>query len=117
MPLVCMYTSAELPSEEGQKALLRDVSATTAQVLGKPEAYVMTRLAPRGAMTFAGSSAAACLIEVKSLGGLAGDAPGRLTGALSGIVQRSLGVPANRTFVVFTDVPGRLWGFDGSMLG
>lgn len=117
MPLVSVYTSAEPPADESVKKLLRDLSSTIARVLGKPESYVMTCLLPRTGMTFAGTFDPSCLVEVKSIGGLTGDATARLSQSICGLLSDGLGVPASRTYVVFADVPARMWGFDGSTFG
>ncbi len=117
MPLVTVYTSALLPAEETSQALLRKLSSAVVEILGKPERYVMTSLVPRSQMMFAGTFAPACLVDVQSIGALAGDRPKQLTEAACRFVQEELGVPKDRIFVVFTDVPARLWGFDGSTLG
>jgi len=117
MPLVTVYTSGEPPPEEKSTALLRELSSTAARVLGKPESYVMTCLVPRSRMTFAGSFEPSCLVEIKSIGGLAGDRPARLTEAVCRLVPAALGVPPTRIYVVFSDVPAPHWGFDGKTFG
>jgi phenylpyruvate tautomerase len=117
MPLVTVYTSAEPPSEDKAAALLRDLSSTTARVLGKPESYVMTCLVPRARMTFGGTSEPSCLVEIKSIGGLGGDHAARLTEAVCKAVPAAIGVPARRVYVVFADVPASLWGLDGKTFG
>jgi phenylpyruvate tautomerase PptA (4-oxalocrotonate tautomerase family) len=117
MPLVTVYTSAETESEEKSATLLRDLSSTTARLLGKPESYVMTCLVPRTSMIFAGSLEPSCLVEIKSIGGLGGDRTKRLTEAVCELVHDALRVPTNRTYVVFADVPPPSWGFDGKTFG
>ncbi len=117
MPLVNVYTSAEPPAEESAKTLLRDLSSAIARALGKPESYVMTCLVPRSRMTFAGTFAPSCLVEVKSIGGLSGDSSARLSKSICGLLSDRLGVPANRTYIVFADVPASMWGFDGATFG
>ncbi len=117
MPLVSVYTSAEPPTEERSRSLLRDLSAATARILGKPESYVMTCLMPRTRMTFGGSPEPACLVEVKSLGALDGDAPAELTRAVTALLHERLVVPTSRVYVVFEDVPPHLWGFKGATFG
>jgi phenylpyruvate tautomerase PptA (4-oxalocrotonate tautomerase family) len=117
MPLLTVHTSApELPEEKAQ-ALLRTLSSTAAQILGKPERYMMTCLAPRSPMTFGGTTEPACAVDVRAIGGLAGDAPKRLSEAVCRIVQEHLHVPKDRVYVVCADVPASLWGFDGSTFG
>jgi phenylpyruvate tautomerase PptA (4-oxalocrotonate tautomerase family) len=117
MPLVSVYTSAEPPTEERSRALLSDLSKTTARILGKPEAYVMTCLMPRTRMTFGGSLDPACLVEIKSIGALDGDAPAELTKAVSALLHERLVVKTDRIYVVLADVPPHLWGFKGATFG
>jgi phenylpyruvate tautomerase PptA (4-oxalocrotonate tautomerase family) len=117
MPLVTVHTSVQLHDDGKLKKLQKDISATTARLLGKPENYVMTSVQPSARMTFAGSFEPSCLVEVKSIGALAGEVPAKFTAAVSEHLRECLGVPPSRVFVVFADVPGRFWGFDGAMLG
>src|SRR5215472_12062146 len=100
MPLVTVYTSAEAHTEEKSATLLRDLSSSTARLLGKPESYVMTCLVPRTSMTFAGSPEPSCLVEIKSIGGLGGDRAKRLTEVVCKLVHDAFGVATNRTYVV-----------------
>lgn len=117
MPLVNVYTSAQPPAEEKANGLLRDLSLTSARLLGKPESYVMTCLVPRADMTFGGSSEPSCLVEIKSIGGLTPECTARLSEAVSLLLHDGLGVPLNRIYIVFADVPAHLWGFDGATFG
>jgi phenylpyruvate tautomerase len=117
MPLINVYTSAESPSEDKSQTLLRDLSKTLAHLLGKPENYVMTCLVPRPRMTFAGSFEPACLVEIKSIGGITRESATRLTEAVCKEVHEVLRVPTNRIYVVLDDVPAHRWGFDGSTFG
>jgi phenylpyruvate tautomerase PptA (4-oxalocrotonate tautomerase family) len=117
MPLVTVYTSAVLPAGEKLDALQRDLSASAARLIGKPESYVMTCLVPHSRMTFGGSFDPSCLIECKSIGGLGKDVTAKVTAAFSTLAAEVFGVPTNRIFVVFSDVPAHFWGFDGDTLG
>jgi phenylpyruvate tautomerase PptA (4-oxalocrotonate tautomerase family) len=117
MPLLRIHTSAPTPPEETARALLRDLSATVARVLEKPEAYVMTCLAPRSEMTFAGTFEPSCLVEVHSIGKLTRESAGALSDAVCKQVHAALGVPTRRIFLVCADVPAHLWGFDGGTFG
>jgi phenylpyruvate tautomerase len=114
MPLISVYTSAESPAEEKAQALLRDLSSTVARLLGKLESYVMTCLVPGAPMTFGGSFDPACAIEIRSIGRLTKESAKRLSESVCDLVHDRLGVAKNRTYLVCTDVPAHLWGFDGS---
>jgi phenylpyruvate tautomerase PptA (4-oxalocrotonate tautomerase family) len=117
MPLVSVYTSAPAPAEDKVQSLLRNLSSTLASVLGKPESYVMTCLVPRSAMTFAGTFEPSCLVDIKSIGKLTRESAAALSEVVCKLVADALGVPGNRVFLVCTDVPAHLWGFDGSTFG
>ncbi len=51
MPLVTVKTSAPAPAAAAGAALLKELSAVLASLLGKPERYVMTALEAEVPMT------------------------------------------------------------------
>ena len=117
MPLITVQSSAAPPAPEAASALLRRLSTTLAQLLGKPESYVMTSLSPRTTMTFGGSDAPAIYAEVKNVGELAPNLTLELSKTLSAILSEGLGVPKNRIYIELQSVKGHLWGFDGGTFG
>jgi phenylpyruvate tautomerase PptA (4-oxalocrotonate tautomerase family) len=117
MPLLIVHTSAPEIPEAKAHAFLRELSSFAAEILGKPERYMMTRLETRSPMTFGGTTDPACAVDVRAIGGLTGDRPKRLTVAVCRLVEAYLGVPKDRTYVVCSDVPASLWGFDDSTFG
>ncbi|MGA2450548.1 MAG: phenylpyruvate tautomerase MIF-related protein [Polyangiaceae bacterium] len=117
MPLITVHTSAAPPSEADSASLVLELSSTLARALGKPESYVMTCLAPTSRMTFAGTSEPACLVEVRSIGGLSATSARGLSDTICALIRDRLGVPTSRTYVVCADVPAPLWGFDGTTFG
>lgn len=117
MPLITVKTSAPALEPPAAQALLLQLSAQLASLLGKPERYVMTALQSDASMTFAGDPAPAAYVEVKSIGALEGDRTRELSGALCSLLQTHLGVPSERVYIGFEDVPGRLWGWNGATFG
>ena len=115
MPLISVRTSAAAPADG--EALLGQLSQSLAALLGKPERYVMTLLESEVPMTFAGDAAPACYVEVKSIGALDGDRTSRISAAVCELIEGHLGIPADRTYIGFEDVPGRLWGWNGGTFG
>ena len=77
----------------------------------------MTRLAPRSRMMFGGTLDPACLVEIKTIGGLSADVTEEMSATLSSCLHQALGVPTKRIYLVFADVPAHLWGFDGTTFG
>jgi phenylpyruvate tautomerase PptA (4-oxalocrotonate tautomerase family) len=115
MPLVRIVSSAVTPLSA--EPLLRDLSALLARELGKPEAYVMTCLEPPAKMTFAGTAAPACYVEVKNVGSLSSELTKRLSAALTERLAAALGVEAGRIYIMFAEVRPHHWGWDGDTFG
>lgn len=113
MPLIQVFTSVDVPPDR-VSALLGALSITLATHLAKPERYVMTRLAPPAPMTFGGSDAPACYAEVKNIGTMTPEQTEKLSAAISAQLGAALGVPADRTYIEFSDAKPHLWGYDGS---
>lgn len=112
MPLLRVVTSASPPPAKARE-LLGDLSRLLARELGKPESYVMTCLLPEQAMTFGGTVAPCCFVEVKSIGHFTPEQTERLSQEVSARIESALDVPKARTYVEFVDATGYLWGHDG----
>ncbi|WP_058555924.1 phenylpyruvate tautomerase MIF-related protein [Thiohalocapsa sp. ML1] len=114
MPTLIIKTNASLPDD--QTALLKAASGAVAELLGKPEGYVMVLLEPVAALCFGGDTAPAAYLELKSLG-LPEDCTPNLSAALCGFVEQHLGVPKGRVYIEFAAPPRHLFGWDGRTFG
>lgn len=114
MPLIKVQTSVAAPEKSSVETLLKDLSASLAKHLGKPEAYVMTAFEPDVAMTFAGTIAPACYIEIKSVGTMNPNLTKAMSQDFCQKVNQALGVPTDRTYIEFADAKGPMWGWNGS---
>ena len=112
MPLINLRTS--LASVDDADGSLQQLSSLLAEQTGKPEAYVMTLLETGVPMTFAGSPEPCAYVEVKSIGALR---PPAMTAAFCDLISARTGVPANRIYIGFDDVPASCWGWNGSTFG
>ena len=113
MPLIQVFTSAESPSPERTSRLLGELSQTLARELGKPESYMMTRLAPRSLMTFAGTTEPTCYAELSNIGNLSESDTARLSEVLCRLLSEGLGVAQDRIYLQFRNIEPHLWGHDG----
>ena len=114
MPLLNIHTSADVPADSARvEALLKDLSSRLAQHLKKPEAYVMTCLTPRARMTFAGTTAPACFVEIKNIGALSPELTERMSSDICTVLEAAIGVPAARIYIEFCEAKPHLWGYDG----
>jgi phenylpyruvate tautomerase len=117
MPLINVFTSAELPSPDKADGLLKELSALLAKRFGKPERYVMTALIPRPRMTFAGTTAPACFVEIKNIGEISAALGRSLSADVTARLQAALGVPADRIYLEMAHVEGHLWGWNAGTFG
>jgi phenylpyruvate tautomerase len=117
MPLINVFTSAEVPSADKVDSLLKDLSSLLAKRFGKPERYVMTSLVPRPRMTFAGTGAPACFVEIKNVGEIAPALARTLSAEVSSRLQQALGVAPDRVYLEMAHVEGHHWGWNGDTFG
>lgn len=111
MPLLKIHTNQSL-DQTAQMALLQKASARVAELLGKPERYVMVSLTSSEAMLFAGNDAPLAYLELKSIG-LPGDTTPTLSAALCQLIGEQLGIAQERIYIEFSDAERHLWGWDG----
>lgn len=93
-------------------ALIKSASQLVAAGLGKPERYVMVALEPPIPMIFAGSDEPTVFMELKSIG-LSENKTPQLSDTLCQLINKELGVPADRVYIEFQDAPRKMWGWDG----
>jgi len=117
MPLIKVQTSIAAPEPAQVTALLKQLSASLAQQVGKPESYVMTALEPGVAMTFGGTPDPACYIEIKNIGTFSPSQTKAMSQDFCQKIEANLGIPAKRIYIEFTNATGTLWGWNGSTFG
>jgi phenylpyruvate tautomerase PptA (4-oxalocrotonate tautomerase family) len=114
MPYLKIQTNLPHLKQTG-RGLLKEASALVARELEKPEAYVMVALEDNTPMVFAGSDDPAAFLELRAIG-LPKNKHGQLCKVLGELVSRHLGVPSERIFINFADIPPGNWGWKGDML-
>jgi len=111
MPLLKIQTNQTLEAEQRSR-LLEAASRDVAELLGKPERYVMVTLECNPDMRFAGSDAPLAYLELKSIG-LPEARTTELSQALCGLIGKYAEVPAERIYIEFSDAARHLWGWNG----
>jgi len=114
MPFVEIQTNQDPPGDV--EARLSRVSELSARVLSKPESYVMTRWAPKVAMTFAGSNEPCAMVRVALVGSASPNARSTLATELTDLLDEC-GVSKSRVFVTFSELSPTHWGLSGSLFG
>ncbi|ACB51434.1 putative macrophage migration inhibitory factor [Crocosphaera subtropica ATCC 51142] len=113
MPLIQVKTSVSQPESNVIESLLTTLSAKLAQHLGKPESYVMTSFDSDIKMTFSGTFDPVCYLEVKSVGNMSPSQTKAMSDDFCQVIEDTLGVDKNRTYIEFADAKGSMWGWNG----
>ncbi|WP_462319775.1 phenylpyruvate tautomerase MIF-related protein [Halochromatium sp.] len=111
MPTLIIKTNAAIASDAAD-SIIKRASARVADLLGKPERYVMVILEPTSTMCFGGETSPLAFLELKSLG-LPEQRTPELSAALCDLLQEALSVPPERVYIEFASPPRHLFGFDG----
>ena len=115
MPLLKLETTVVL-SEDKRKALLASLSKAVAGTIGKPEQFVMVTVG-QAAILMSGKAGDGAFVDIRSIGGLSGDVNRQLSQKIGSLLKESLGVPPDRIYLNFTDVPAANWGWNGDTFG
>lgn len=111
MPTLRILTNAQVPAND-RAGLLARASRTVAEMLGKPESYVMVIFEDARDMVFAGTSAPTAFLELKSLG-LPEGRTAQYSRALCDLLADALSIPAERIYIEFASPTNRMFGWNG----
>jgi phenylpyruvate tautomerase len=112
MPFLKIQTNQPL-ADTAAKALAAKASGRVAELLGKPEAYVMVTVETNAAMQFAGSDEPLAYLELKSIG-LPQSITASASRTLCDLVAGETGISAKRIYIEFSDAPRQMWGWNGA---
>lgn len=112
MPLLKITTNREI--EHAQRvALLSAASERVANLLGKPERYVMVSLEFNGDMIFGGETSPVAYLELKSIG-LPEERTTELSNFLCELIADQLEIPPDRVYIEFSNAERHLWGWNST---
>lgn len=111
MPFLNVHTTKAIGGWHA-KEFLTAASKLVATHLEKPESVMMTGIQHPQVMTLGGSDAVCAMIELTVLG-LEDHRVPALYDALQALAIEHLGLPPDRIFITFHDVPRGRWGWDG----
>ena len=111
MPLLNIQTNRETDAVQ-RTELIKTASAAVAELLGKPERYVMVSFTQNPDMLFGGDDAPLAYLELKSIG-LPGERTSDISAALCALMDSRLGIPKERVYIEFADAARSMWGWNG----
>ena len=102
MPYINVATSAKI---DDKKKLLEDISILVASLTNKSKRFVMAKLDDNSEMYFEDESPC-CFLEIKSIGSLN---PREMAKPISNFVYEKIGIPIDKIYISFNDVPASMW--------
>ncbi len=100
------------PASNKISNLLRAASQKVAEILGKPERYVMVSYEPNDHMLFGGDASPLAYLELKSIG-LPEARTAEISAALCALVNELTGIPQDRIYIEFSNAERHMWGWNG----
>ena len=110
MPYINISTSAKI---EDKQKLLKEISILISSLTNKSKRFVMAKLDDDCQMYF-DDETLCCFLEIKSIGSLN---PSEMAKPISDFVNEKMGIPIDRIYISFADVPASLWAWNGRTFG
>ena len=110
MPYINLSTSVKV---DDKKKLLEEISTLVASLTSKSKRFVMAKLDDNSEMYFADQSPC-CYLEIKSIGSVN---PSEITKQISDFVYEKIGIPIDKIYISFEDVPASMWAWNGRTFG
>ena len=106
MPYINVSTSAKVDDKE---KLLEELSILISSLTNKSKRFVMAKLDDNCQMYF-DDGTPSCFLEIKSIGSLK---PSEMAKPISEFVYKKMGIPIDRIYISFEDVPASMWAWNG----
>ena len=106
MPLINISTSEKV---EHKKKLLEEITILVSSLTNKSKRFVMAKLDDNSEMYFEDESPC-CFLEIKSIGSLN---PSEMVKPICSFVYEKIGIPIDKIYICFYDVPAEMWGWNG----
>ena len=110
MPYISVSTSAKVIDK---KKLLKEISILVSSLTNKSEKFVMAKLEDDSEMYFEDENPC-CFLEIKSIGSLT---PSEMANPISNFVHEKIGIPRDKIYISFEDVPASSWAWNGRTFG
>jgi len=110
MPYINVSTSAKVNDKD---KLLEEISILVSSLTNKSIRFVMAKIDDNCQMYFDDDSTS-CFLEIKSIGSLN---PSEMAKPISNFVHEKMGIPLDKIYISFEDVPASMWAWNGRTFG
>ena len=106
MPYINVSTSKNIVDK---KKFLEEISILVSSLTGKSKKFVMAKFDDNSEMYFDDLSPC-CFLEIKSIGSID---PSEMAKPISNFVFEKMGIPIDKIYISFADVPASMWAWNG----
>ena len=110
MPVLQITTNVTIGDAD---ALSKQASSLVAEILGKPESYVMVNINGNADLIFAGTNESCAHLMLKSLG-LPESETQAYSEKLCAFIEQQLGISPSRTYIEFINPERHMFGWNSS---
>ena len=110
MPYINVSTSAKV---KDKKKLIEEISSLISSLTNKSKRFVMAKLDDNSEMYF-GDESPCCYLEIKSIGSLC---PSEMAKPICDFFCEKIGIPIDKIYISFEDVPASMWAWNGRTFG
>jgi len=110
MPYINVTTSAKI---EDKKKLLEEISIFVSSLTNKSKRFVMSKIDDNCQMYF-DDERPCCFLEIKSIGAIN---PSEMAKPISNFIYEKIGIPIDKIYISFEDVPALMWAWNGRTFG
>lgn len=108
MPLLEITTNTSVTNSQ---EVAEQASKLTADLLGKPESYVMVKLQTEQNLIFAGNNQPAAHVKLKSLG-MPENKTTEFSATICDFISTQLNIESARIYIEFSNPERHMWGWD-----
>jgi len=116
MPYVHCLTNQD-PGTRAEEDFKAGAAAILAEVAAKPENYLFVSVQTGQTLFVRGQREPGAMLEVSLVGSLDKAQKQEITARFCRLCQETLGVPGDGVYVVFHEVAGGNWGWNGRLFG
>tara|TARA_B100000886_G_scaffold230015_1_gene160469 strand:+ start:240 stop:572 length:333 start_codon:yes stop_codon:yes gene_type:complete len=110
MPYINISTSAKLNDKD---KILEEISILISSLTKKSKRFVMAKIDDNRQMYF-DDKTPSCFLEIKSIGSLN---PSEMANPITDFVNEKMGIPLDRIYISFEDVPASMWAWNRRTFG
>ena len=110
MPYINISTSVEVNEKD---KLLEEISILISSLTNKSRRFVMAKI-DDNCLMYLDDGPPSCFLEIKSIGSLN---PSKMAKPISNFVYEKMGIPIDKIYISFEDVPASMWAWNGRTFG